>query len=80
MLSKMIAADAIVLATPVCFYAMNGQMKTLIARTVEEFRGFMDCLSGAGEKAIIRGTGAWAKGEIRTKQEMKVAYAVGKNV
>jgi len=32
-LGKMIAADAIVMATPVYFYTMNGQMKTLIDRT-----------------------------------------------
>lgn len=33
-LEKMIAADVIVMATPVYYYAMNGQMKTLIDRTV----------------------------------------------
>ncbi len=32
-LEKMIVADAIVMATPVYFYTMNGQMKTLIDRT-----------------------------------------------
>jgi multimeric flavodoxin WrbA len=32
-LGKMIAADVIVMATPVYFYTMNGQMKTLIDRT-----------------------------------------------
>ncbi|HET8688988.1 MAG TPA: flavodoxin family protein [Methanosarcina sp.] len=32
-LEKMIAADAIVMATPVYFYTMNGQIKTLIDRT-----------------------------------------------
>lgn len=31
-LEKMIAADVIVMATPVYFYTMNGQMKTLIDR------------------------------------------------
>lgn len=33
-LEKMIEADVIVMATPVYYYAMNGQMKTLIDRTV----------------------------------------------
>ncbi len=33
-LEKMIAADVIVLATPVYFYTMNAQMKMLIDRTV----------------------------------------------
>lgn len=32
-LDKMIAADVIVMATPVYFYTMNGQLKTLIDRT-----------------------------------------------
>ena len=32
-LAKMIAADVIVMATPLYFYTMNGQMKTLIDRT-----------------------------------------------
>lgn len=31
---KMIEADVIVMATPVYYYSMNGQMKTLIDRTV----------------------------------------------
>jgi len=33
MLEKMVAADVIIMATPVYFYTMNGQMKTLIDRT-----------------------------------------------
>lgn len=32
-LDKMLAADVIVMATPVYFYTMNAQMKTLIDRT-----------------------------------------------
>lgn len=36
-LEKMIQADVIVLASPVYFYAMNGQMKTLIDRTVPRY-------------------------------------------
>lgn len=36
-LDKMIAADVIVMATPVYFYMMNGQMKTLIDRTVPRY-------------------------------------------
>ena len=38
-LDKMIQADVIVMATPVYFYSMNGQMKTLIDRTVPRYRG-----------------------------------------
>lgn len=36
-LEKMVAADAIVMATPVYFYMMNGQMKTLIDRTCPKY-------------------------------------------
>ena len=78
-LEKMIAADVIVMATPVYFYTMSAQMKTLIdrccaplhrnhkqkfyfiitaaeplspamERTIDGFRGFLDCLEGAREK------------------------------
>ncbi len=36
-LDKMIKADVIVMATPIYFYTMNGQMKTLIDRTVPKY-------------------------------------------
>lgn len=36
-LDKMVTADVIVLATPVYFYCMDGQMKTLIDRTVPRY-------------------------------------------
>lgn len=36
-LEKMIAADVIVMATPVYFYTMDAQMKTLIDRTVSRY-------------------------------------------
>ena len=37
---KMLAADSIVLATPVYFYSMNAQLKTLIDRTVSRWDDF----------------------------------------
>lgn len=37
MLDKMIAADIIVMATPVYFYTMSAQMKTLIDRTCSRY-------------------------------------------
>lgn len=109
-LDKMVVADVIVLATPVYFYSMDGQLKTLIDRTVpryteisnkdfyyimsaadtdnamlqrtiEGFRGFTeDCLSGAVEKGIIYGTGAWEKGEIKNTPAFSQAYIMGKNI
>jgi len=107
-LDKMILADVIVMATPVYFYTMNGQMKTLIdrtyarytgisdkdmyfimtaavsrkellERTLEGFRGFTSCLSGAREKGVIYGTGAWNKGDIKGSPAMTRAYEMGKN-
>lgn len=36
-LEKMVTADVIVMATPVYFYTMNGQMKTLIDRTCSRY-------------------------------------------
>jgi multimeric flavodoxin WrbA len=41
-LEKMIEADAIVMATPVYFYTMNGQMKTLIDRTCARYTEIND--------------------------------------
>lgn len=41
-LDKMIKADVIVLATPVYFYSMDGQMKTFIDRTVPRYTEIVD--------------------------------------
>ncbi|MHC9544658.1 MAG: flavodoxin family protein [Vulcanimicrobiota bacterium] len=108
-LDRMVKADVIVMATPVYFYTMDAQMKTLIdrtcaryteisdkemyfivaaadkrneamERTLEGFRGFTSCLSGAKEKGVIYGTGAWNKGEIRDSRAMTEAYEMGKAV
>lgn len=108
-LEKMVAADVIVMATPVYFYTMDAQIKTLIDRTVaryteitnkeiylivtaadnrkqamertlEGFRGFTSCLSGAKERGIVYGTGAWNMGDIKGSEAMKQAYEMGKQV
>jgi multimeric flavodoxin WrbA len=42
MLDKMMAADVIVLATPVYFYTMNGQLKTLIDRVLPKYTVMTD--------------------------------------
>jgi multimeric flavodoxin WrbA len=105
-LEKMVSADVVVMATPVYFYAMDGQMKTLIdrtcpryteisskdfyfivtaadnnksamERTLEGFRGFTSCLTGAKEKGVVYGTGAWNIGDIKGKPAMKEAYIMG---
>lgn len=49
-------------------------------RTVDGFRGFLDCLDGAVEKGVVYGVGAWKLGEIKSKQSMKDAYLMGKEV
>ena len=108
-LNKMVTADVIVMATPVYFYTMNGQMKTLIdrtcprytevsnkemyfimtaadsrkqamERTLEGFRGFTACLTGAKEKGVIYGTGAWNIGDIKKSDAMKQAFDMGNKV
>lgn len=108
-LDKMISADVIVMATPVYFYTMCGQMKTFIdricarytelkdkefyfiltaavnnkndlKRTVEEFRGFLDCLESPKEKGTIYGVGAWNIGDIKNSPTMQEAHEYGKNI
>ena len=54
--------------------------KKNLARTVEALRGFtQDCLENAHEKAIIYGTGAWQKGEIKNTPAYEEAYQAGKH-
>ena len=106
-LDKIIEADVIVMATPVYFYAMCGQMKTLIdrccakytkiknkdfyfiltaaddnkvslQRTIEEFRVFLACLSGAVVKGVIYGTGVWQKDDVNSTDLPLQAYEAGK--
>ena len=106
---KMVAADVIVLATPVYFYTMSAQMKTLIdrccarytemtdkefyfiltaaeesipmmERTVECFRGLLDCLEDPREKGVVYGVGAWRAGDIEGMPAMDEAYAMGRGV
>lgn len=108
-LDLMINSDVIVMATPVYFYTMCAQMKTLIdrccakytkiknkdfyfimtaadsnksclTRTLEEFRGFLACLSGVKEKGVIYGTGVWGIGEVSGTNLPKEAYEMGKAV
>ena len=108
-MDKIIASDIIVMATPVYFYNMNAQMKTLIdrtysryteitnkdiyfimtaavshkealERTIEGFRGFTSVLSGAKEKGVIYGTGAWNIGDIKGSKSMDQAYEMGKTI
>ena len=106
---KMIAADVIVMATPVYFYTMCGQMKIMIdrccaryteitnkefyfiiaaaednkammERTIDGFRGFLDCLEDPHEKGTVYGIGAWKVGEIKETPYMQEAFVMGQNI
>ena len=106
---KMVAADVIVLATPVYFYTLSAQMKTqidrccarylemkgkefyfiltaaeesvpMMERTVECFRGLLDCLEDPREKGVVYGVGAWRAGDIEGMPAMDEAYAMGRGV
>lgn len=61
-LDQMVSADVIVLATPVYFYSMDGQMKTFIDRTVPRYteiqnKDFYFIMTAADtEKANLRRT------------------------
>lgn len=108
-LEKMVAADVIVMATPVYFYTLCAQMKTLVdracarylemkdkefffivtaaeesvaamERTIECFRGFLDCLDNPCEKGVVYGVGAWCAGEIEGTPAMEQAYEAGLNI
>ncbi|MDE6138384.1 MAG: flavodoxin family protein [Candidatus Gastranaerophilales bacterium] len=108
-LEKIVNADVIVMATPVYFYTMCGQMKTFIDRwcarythiigkefyfiitaadnnaralyrTLEEYRGLLDCLSSPLEKGVIMGAGVWQKGDVFATDYPKQAYEMGKLV
>lgn len=60
LLEKMIASDVIVLATPIYFYSMCGQMKTMIDRTLPRYTEITDkdfyfiATAAAGAGAIQR--------------------------
>jgi multimeric flavodoxin WrbA len=58
--------------------ADNGRQA--MERTIEEFRGFTKCLSGAREMGVVYGTGAWNMGDIKKKSAMNEAFEMGKNV
>lgn len=105
----MVAADAIVMATPVYFYTMSAQMKTLIdrccslytkmsnkdfyfiataaeedkklmERTIDTFRGFLDCLENPTIKGVVLCAGAWHVGEVKDNPAMAEAYEMGKGI
>ena len=83
----MVEADVIVLATPVYFYAMNGQLKTFIDRTVpryEEISGkdFYFILSAADTSKenmtrVIEGLRGYTEDCLPGTREKGIIYGVG---
>ena len=54
--------------------------KAMMERTIDGFRGFLDCLEGPQEKGTVYGIGAWKIGEIKDTPYMQEAYNMGKLV
>ena len=60
LLEKMVEADVVVLATPVYFYSMDGQLKTMIDRTLPRYTEIADkdvyliATAAAGRRAMER--------------------------
>lgn len=48
--------------------------------TLDCFRGYAACVSGAVEKGCIIGSGVYEKGEINNSRAMKAAYEAGKSL
>lgn len=59
--------------------AADGE-KSAAETTINCFRGYADCVSGAKEMGIIYGMGAYEKGEIIGTKAMTDAYLMGKNI
>lgn len=51
----------------------------MMERTIDGFRGFLDCLERPVERGVVYGVGAWKIGEIEGKPSMDEAYRMGRN-
>ncbi len=74
-LEKMVSADVIVFATPVYFYAMNGQLKTLIDRTLPRFaefggKAYLIATCAEPEHSAVEGTLSDYKNFLRMTPEL----------
>lgn len=85
-LQKMIDADAIVLASPVYFYSIDAQLKTLIDRTVARWLEVKDkefyyiVTAADGEEAAAETTIACFRGYaecVEGAKEMGIVYGMG---
>ena len=86
-LQKIIDSDVIVLASPVYFYAMNGQMKTFIDRTITKYtqitnKDFYFIISAADTiqkhmNKVIEGFRGFASDCLDNVQEKGIVYGLG---
>ncbi|NCB64002.1 MAG: flavodoxin family protein [Clostridia bacterium] len=86
-LDKMVAADVIVMATPVYFYTMDAQMKTLIDRTVPRYteianKDFYYIVSAADTERTamertLEGFRGFAEDCLPGAREKGIVYGVG---
>lgn len=74
-IAKLIGADVIVLATPVYFYSMDGQLKTMIDRVLPRYTEVAN-----KDFYFIAREGTYQKGEVIGTPAMREAYEAGKNV
>ena len=89
-IEKMLAADVIVMGTPVYFYAMSAQMKMMIDRccgpyTEMKNKEFYFIATAAEEDdPTVKGTlfcgGVWHAGEIKGSPKLQEAYEMGRLV
>ena len=87
LLEKMVNADVIVLATPVYFYTMDGQLKTLIDRCVPRYteitnKDFYFILSAADTekgnlKPAVEGLRGFTRDCLEGTKEKGIIYGVG---
>lgn len=54
--------------------------RNMMDRTIECFRGFLDCLENPVEKGILKGVGLEGRGEALSTDYAQVAYNMGKQV
>ena len=86
-LDKMIKADVIVMATPVYFYGMNGQMKTFIDRCVPRYteisnKEFYFILAAADDnianmRRVIEGFRGFSEDCLDNAKEKGIIYGLG---
>ena len=89
-LDKIIKADVIVFASPVYFYAIDAQIKTVIDRTVarwteikdKEFYYILTAAEGREimERGVLCADGVYQKGEVKSTAFMDQAYELGRGV